>query len=464
MARPEKYRKVGYEKVNGIEIVGLKKRPNGRYYAADNPAKTFGTDAQLAVQRFRVWQSENHSTGILPVRFNASISLADASEHIPELAFAQQWAQTIGQDVRDLLPGTIDDKGNLNLGSWDWVKLFSFFRDMLLNHKKELARFVGIPELSAWQPAGISAELSLATALERYLNKPSGLSKAEKRQVESAWRTFSNAVKVSRIAEIGREQVDNYSRLCWSKCNASEWSYGFIRRRVRKLQAVLRFNADKGNVSDHCLRVAALVGACIDRKAMLRKSAQLNGNGKSLPRVTPEQAEKILAATKDPISKAMILLGMNAGYYLGECITIPADAINTETGILDTYRHKTGVRRIAKLWKRTIDAIKAVGNSEGLLFTRNGKPCTYANEFSRYQTISKRAGCSDVWFKQFRRTVKTVCTDNGIVSEHIRTVLGQELAGIDQDYYDRSADAVARVSSVMESYYFGEGESKKEAK
>ena len=54
-ARKKKYRRVNYFRFRGEEIAGLKQRPNGRFYAAEDPNKMFGADPAEAVYRFRQW-------------------------------------------------------------------------------------------------------------------------------------------------------------------------------------------------------------------------------------------------------------------------------------------------------------------------------------------------------------------------------------------------------------------------
>ena len=50
------YRKVPDFDFQGHQIVGLKRRPDGRFYSATKPTKTFGTDPAEAVSQFWQWQ------------------------------------------------------------------------------------------------------------------------------------------------------------------------------------------------------------------------------------------------------------------------------------------------------------------------------------------------------------------------------------------------------------------------
>lgn len=58
--RPSKYRNVASYVYQGHTVEGLKQRPDGRFYAAAKPTRTFGTDPAEAVTRFMHWR-----TGVL---------------------------------------------------------------------------------------------------------------------------------------------------------------------------------------------------------------------------------------------------------------------------------------------------------------------------------------------------------------------------------------------------------------
>lgn len=60
------------------EIHGLKRRPDGRFYAAEHPTKTFGTNPLEAIRKFRAWEAER-TKKIIPV-FTPPKPVADAVE------------------------------------------------------------------------------------------------------------------------------------------------------------------------------------------------------------------------------------------------------------------------------------------------------------------------------------------------------------------------------------------------
>ncbi|MBS0201248.1 MAG: hypothetical protein JSS49_00005 [Planctomycetes bacterium] len=80
------------------------------------------------------------------------------------------------------------------------------------------------------------------------------------------------------------------------------------------------------------------------------------------PRDTRDLASEDIRTVLDAADvhlKAMILLGVNAGYGNNDCATLTRAAIDLKNGWLSYARPKTGVSRRAKLWPETVAASKA---------------------------------------------------------------------------------------------------------
>jgi integrase len=72
---------------------------------------------------------------------------------------------------------------------------------------------------------------------------------------------------------------------------------------------------------------------------------------------TPEEIQKLLGGA-GPQLKAMILLGINAGFGNADCGTLPLSAVNLETGWVDYPRPKTGIPRRCPMWSETVAAVR----------------------------------------------------------------------------------------------------------
>ena len=72
---------------------------------------------------------------------------------------------------------------------------------------------------------------------------------------------------------------------------------------------------------------------------------------------TPDECHKLLEAASIPM-RAMILLGLNAGFGNIECSDLEQYEFDLDAGIVDTIRPKTKIWRRAALWPETVDAIR----------------------------------------------------------------------------------------------------------
>ena len=87
---------------------------------------------------------------------------------------------------------------------------------------------------------------------------------------------------------------------------------------------------------------------------------------------------------KNPLLKAMILLGINCGFNNKDCADLPLTALDLKGGWANYPRPKTGIARRCPLWSETVEALKAaiVARPEprdkaaaGLVFvTTRGRP------------------------------------------------------------------------------------------
>jgi integrase len=57
--------------------------------------------------------------------------------------------------------------------------------------------------------------------------------------------------------------------------------------------------------------------------------------------------------------KAMILLGINAGFGNSDCGNLPLSAVDLGRAVIDYPRPKTGIPRRCVLWPETVEALKA---------------------------------------------------------------------------------------------------------
>jgi hypothetical protein len=68
---------------------------------------------------------------------------------------------------------------------------------------------------------------------------------------------------------------------------------------------------------------------------------------------TAEEIRRLLDAAGRPL-KAMILLGINAGFGNADCGRLPHDLLDLDCGVIDYPRPKTGIPRRCILWPETV--------------------------------------------------------------------------------------------------------------
>jgi integrase len=89
-------------------------------------------------------------------------------------------------------------------------------------------------------------------------------------------------------------------------------------------------------------------------KHVLRKHRAKNGK-----RMFEATEIRALVDAASPEMRAMILLGINAGFGNHDCGTLPLSPLDLEGGWVKFPRPKTGIERRCPLWPETVEALKA---------------------------------------------------------------------------------------------------------
>lgn len=220
--------------------------------------------------------------------------------------------------------------------------------------------------------------LTLGELRGRYLTSKS-------RSVDAGELTFRSYREVKAtadriVSQFGEERIvddltpEDFEQL--KHAVAMRWGPTRLANEIQRVRGVFKWAFDSGLIPTPIRFGPGFVRppARVFRK--LRAS-----NGKRT--FEPEEIRKLLKAA-DPQLRAMILLGINCGYGNSDCASLHRSALDLTNGWLDFPRPKTGIPRRCKLWKETIDALKAVRDvrpvaketrDQGLVFiTRIGNP------------------------------------------------------------------------------------------
>jgi integrase len=130
------------------------------------------------------------------------------------------------------------------------------------------------------------------------------------------------------------------------------WKLRRRKREVGSVRAVFRYAADQEKITR--TRFGTFKGPSKKELAVERHGRErLHGTRE----FTPEQLRQVIDAAPVQL-KAMILLGVNAGYGNTDCATLPQDSLDLDHGLATYPRPKTTVERRAVLWRETVRALR----------------------------------------------------------------------------------------------------------
>jgi integrase len=140
-------------------------------------------------------------------------------------------------------------------------------------------------------------------------------------------------------------------------------------------------SAFKYGVAAGLLDRVPLYGPGFDRPS--RKTLRLHRARRGEKLFTRDEIHALLAAA-DPTLRAIILVGVNAGFGNADIGRLPLTALDLEGGWVNFERPKTGIARRCPLWPETVAAIREAvtirpqpyhpGHANLVFLTRRGRP------------------------------------------------------------------------------------------
>jgi integrase len=121
---------------------------------------------------------------------------------------------------------------------------------------------------------------------------------------------------------------------------------------VQVIRSAFKF-ADESDLINKAVRF----GPAFKRTS--KKTLRIERGKKGAKLFTPEEVRNLIGAAGTQV-KAMILLGINAGYGNTDCGRLRISSTDFEKGVIDFPRPKTGIARRCVLWPETIAAINKV--------------------------------------------------------------------------------------------------------
>jgi integrase len=173
-------------------------------------------------------------------------------------------------------------------------------------------------------------------------------------------------------------------------------------------------------------------------------------------RFAAEEVHSLLAAA-GPVMKAMLLLGINAGFGNADCGNLPRAAVDLEHAIIDYPRPKKGIPRRCPLWPETVEALKEAlarrpepknPQHAGLVFvTQRGRSwakdtndCPVAKETAKLLKQRGINGRQGLGFYTLRHTFRTIAGE-AKDQPAADCIMGHEVPHLSAVYRETISDA-----------------------
>lgn len=238
----------------------------------------------------------------------------------------------------------------------------------------------------------------------------------------------------------------------------SSWSIRYRDNRIMDTRTLFKWVYDNALI-DRPVRYGS------DWSKTPKRKKRLEERDKPSKEFTRQETLDMLKAAS-PTMRAMILLGINAGYGNVDCTRLKASDIK---GVwLDAPRGKTGQKRRCWLWKETRDALKIVlsdHNGTGpILRTPAGNPWVDENSgndrlVEPFRKLRDKVGCyrKNVGFYSFRHMTETIASDAPIpnVQPVIDLIMGHDDGTMASNYRESISDArIKKVCQHLRGWLF----------
>lgn len=418
---------------------GLYHCPDGRWRITASDQKFTEPDERLAIARFRRLEAqskglESHVQLNLPP-LDLDPLTAGAMDFVirKELGTGKHRAPS----DQSLILNIAENEPTTLLRAIPEDALWAYFRQQLIDRPKYVADRVGIEQLAylADIPKPTPSP-SLKNVGDLYFEK-SKLSADWRSKCKSFWKEFSDSVEVKTLREVNQEHLLEYHDLI---IDASK-SPAHARQRFGAIKAIVNYPTKRGKWALDCKKVLAFC-------SVLVKPEQSATDPQP---ISKDHFQKLLAVSNN-VTRAMLLLAMNCCMYMGEVVALDWEDVDLIKGTISTNRHKTGIVRIAVLWKSTIEAIKRLPRKTEAVFLTTGRKQkhNYKSSYKLFAELRRKAKITGVQSSHLRDGAYT----NAIALDTCKLLAGHS-TGISDHYVKRNPQMVAEACAAIEKAYFG---------
>jgi len=450
-----KYRTLTYyrDEKTGREIHGLKRKPDGRFYSAAEPNKTFGNIPTKAIRKFRAWEAQ---------RTKATVPVLAKLQPILDHAKTRKDS----------------DKVLLAVAGWPLDHVFVYTDEASFWHTvtrliretpKLAAEKTGIEELAYLTDLKPPrAAMRIKDVVSFYENKQQTTRK-ERQTGTKAWADFLNSIRqvgeVQTVHDIKQDHINHYNGHIHSLLSKGKIEPATAKHKLNMLKTVLNFAIKKCDEDDkpNLRRVRDLLDSFDPPKT------SGNGNGEKI--ITPADYHKLLTAAHnasldvdkiDPeLWEPLLLISLNVcltGVSLRE---LRPKHIDLKNKTLVFPRPKNNIVRVGVLWDRTVKAIKRYQRKRphGLeyLFANGDSKLNETTLCRQFQKLAKKAKVTAT-HKMLRSSGFTAAVDGGCDPLHAEILMGHrsKLSNVTDAYLERHPEMVADATAAIEKVYFSQ--------
>jgi integrase len=249
---------------------------------------------------------------------------------------------------------------------------------------------------------------------------------------------------------------------------AERWGPVRLGNGITRVKSVFKYGLDNGLIEK-----AIRYGGEFKKpdKAVLRRHRAQNG----AKMLEADELRRLIDTAPVPL-RAIILLGINAGFGNGDCATLPLTALDLDRSWIDFPRPKTGIARRCPLWPETVAAIREAlaerperlqDEAAGLVFlTARGSPWIHTtaggsridNVTIQFTLLLKKLGLhrEGLGFYTLRHVFRTVA-DAARDPVAIDLMMGHTDPSMAAHYRERIDDSRLRaVADHVRAWLFGE--------
>ena len=399
----------------GETMIGLTRSADGRFRPVGHSTPAWsGADEAKAIHRFRLWQArQGQGDGLTLEELDAECSVHFGPTGEGKIHWTRYYHELLTRDPRQAAV-ELDDERLARLG-----------------------------ELGERLPS-----LALPEIGHAYQNKQPPLSASWQRKAARYWSEFCDIVRAETVRDITAEDIGHYSDAILAQRDKSPT---YAAHRFGLVKSVFAYALKRGRDVERLNRVLTLC----------KMFTAPRKNGTDPKPISPEHFHALLDAAPTTF-KAVLLLSLNAALYPSEVSAVKKNHCNLDTGTLVMERSKTRTVRVAVLWPRTIDAIRAYQaerphESAYLFVGRTGKPWDGNHLTRHFRTIRDGIEGFDrsVEFAHLRDGAYTAAIEGGADLMHSKLLAGHRV-GISDAYVKRNPLMVADACDAIERHYFGE--------